>query len=632
MRSKKIYNTNVSYIISYSLWGNKAKYNYGLIRNVQLAPIIFPGWKVRVYVEDAELSGEPVYKPVPQRILDTVLSLGAEVYKIDVRSNAIPPMMWRFLVADDDSVDVFIVRDSDSRLNDRDFAAVNAWLQSNAIFHCIRDHPSHAIYVVSGGLWGARRKELNQVIKIPWRHLTTGISAGYGQDLHFMASAIWPRVLSVAICHDSVACTKWPSSVAMPTLRVGLQHVGQVFDENEVPRQEDLDLVLGYQFPSECNTLEKKKVDDQIVDDILSFNPFIIPANKSPISMIYSNKVIAKDLQNIFRLLNYEVVAFHCSELSLCISTNRWRNVTLSDLYNRIASSIKVIICFMPDVMCEILMHSDNKILTIFVVTDQLEASYFVEAHRNNFLDLHRHASQKHIVSTSFYDSQFLLHRFNCSVSVLWPLCMTSRQKTAVHLKKDKVLVYAARKTKFTESFYRLFKHRILNLSEGIDVYFNQDDSTAFLPDHVSSSHAIIHIPNQMSAVDICAHYRMSVPLFFPSVATLIAWNEKYSILSEESSVDDNLLLDPSVPRTDHQTFILGDPYHDKTESNQHKWLSYADFYQWPHIHYFKGIDDLITKLLSLNLTETSELMKQHNEQVQSACVQTWKNLVVAHL
>jgi hypothetical protein len=39
-------------------------------------------------------------------------------------------MFWRFLVAEDDAVDRYIVRDSDSRLNAREAAAVAEWMAS----------------------------------------------------------------------------------------------------------------------------------------------------------------------------------------------------------------------------------------------------------------------------------------------------------------------------------------------------------------------------------------------------------------------------------------------------------------------------------------------------------------------
>jgi len=65
-------------------------------------------------------------------------------------------------VLDDRAVETFIIRDSDSRLTPRDAAAVSDWLRRgrNYTFHCIRDHPSHSLYSVSGGAWGGRRAAL----------------------------------------------------------------------------------------------------------------------------------------------------------------------------------------------------------------------------------------------------------------------------------------------------------------------------------------------------------------------------------------------------------------------------------------------------------------------------------------
>lgn len=82
---------------------------------------------------------------------------------------SLSPMFWRFAVAADERVELFIVRDADSRLTPRDASAVGNWVglgqvnernQRALAFHCIRDHPSHSLDPVNGGLWGAQRVEL----------------------------------------------------------------------------------------------------------------------------------------------------------------------------------------------------------------------------------------------------------------------------------------------------------------------------------------------------------------------------------------------------------------------------------------------------------------------------------------
>jgi len=240
-------------VISMSLWGGKSRYTYGALRNVQLLPVYFPGWILRFYVERPRYDDTTVYAPVPPRILSKLSAMGAEMVYVDAERSHIPPMMWRFLISDDMTVDVFIVRDSDCRLNDRDFAVVSEWLRTDYAFHCIRDHPSHAGYSLSGGLWGARPRQLRSFVSIPWSDMMMGYRTAYIQDMQFLANAIWPLVQSrAAYCHDSVSCLNWPASHPFPVARIGTEHLGQVFDAFGNARDEDLHLLLEHRPIPQC--------------------------------------------------------------------------------------------------------------------------------------------------------------------------------------------------------------------------------------------------------------------------------------------------------------------------------------------------------------------------------------------
>jgi len=98
-------------------------------------------------------------------VLRRLLELGAELHYVD-DSARLSPRLWRNTIIDDPGVDVFIVRDSDSRLTPRDAAVVSHWLRQRpetaAIFHCIRDHPHQSRYTLNAGLWGARRDLLSR--------------------------------------------------------------------------------------------------------------------------------------------------------------------------------------------------------------------------------------------------------------------------------------------------------------------------------------------------------------------------------------------------------------------------------------------------------------------------------------
>ena len=112
-------------VISYGLYGADDRYTIGAIRNAQLAPIVYPGWGVRFYVDQS----------VPRAVQAKLRSLGAHLVQMGGRSRmggAIGGMFWRFLVASDDAVDRFVVRDCDSRLSARERLAVEEWISGGA--------------------------------------------------------------------------------------------------------------------------------------------------------------------------------------------------------------------------------------------------------------------------------------------------------------------------------------------------------------------------------------------------------------------------------------------------------------------------------------------------------------------
>ena len=229
-------------IISISLYGRSQRYTFGAIRNAELAKEHFPGWKLRIYTEMP--SDQPKYGLVPQGIINKLRELGADIEYID-NGEKVPPMMWRFLVGDDTTVDRFIVRDADSRLSARDAAAVKAWVESGKGFNCIRDHPSHSGYAISGGMWGAVVSEMKRIIPYSWKDMIshTRNKGEYLEDMNFLNTVIWPKVQNHVYCSDSVSCDIWRGAHPFPVKRYGYDHVGQVYDEHDLSRPIDVSIL-----------------------------------------------------------------------------------------------------------------------------------------------------------------------------------------------------------------------------------------------------------------------------------------------------------------------------------------------------------------------------------------------------
>lgn len=200
-------------VISFSLWGNNPKYTIGAIKNANLAPIVYPNWICRFYVSN----------DVPNDIVRE-LEKTSEVIKLNSIGN------WKLTVerfkAIDEDVECVLFRDTDSRLNNREKAAVDEWLKSNKTLHIMKDHPYHGGFPILAGMWGLKKKGFNlNMSKMLSIYSNT---EQYHYDQIFLNDYIWKYYSDDCIIHDEFFNKK-----PFPTARNGLQFVGQVFDEND---------------------------------------------------------------------------------------------------------------------------------------------------------------------------------------------------------------------------------------------------------------------------------------------------------------------------------------------------------------------------------------------------------------
>jgi hypothetical protein len=201
-------------IISFSLWGNEKMYVEGALENLKLAPEIYPGWKVRIYVDDS----------VARSTLELLHKNGADIRLVQNPRGSFDGMYWRFLVNDDRDVDRFIIRDLDSRLNFREQAAVNEWIESGKTYHIMRDHPNH-IYAIQGGMWGGKANN----IKIWPLTEQWGQYNSYLCDQLFLQQIFYPKIKDDSLVHDPYI-EKKPFPKHEPIYNGGT-FVGQIFKD-----------------------------------------------------------------------------------------------------------------------------------------------------------------------------------------------------------------------------------------------------------------------------------------------------------------------------------------------------------------------------------------------------------------
>ena len=114
--------------------------------------------------------------------------------------NTSKPMMWRFEPIDNSNVSIMLSRDTDTRILLREKLAVDEWINSDKLFHIMRDHPYHS-YPIQGGMFGMKKNpKIISLCDLIHHFKQYGIR-NYDQD--FLKNIIYPIVKNDAFIHSS---------------------------------------------------------------------------------------------------------------------------------------------------------------------------------------------------------------------------------------------------------------------------------------------------------------------------------------------------------------------------------------------------------------------------------------------
>ncbi|CAF0858725.1 unnamed protein product [Brachionus calyciflorus] len=229
-------------IISYSLYG-KDEFYYKLITNLtQRVSEVYPDYVMRIYHDDSidksiicqlECSNSHVEFcdinkiPLSLNDLNKVLNL-----------DYIHAMMWRFLPIGDSFVDLFMSRDTDSVILQREVDAVQEWIDSEHKGHIMRDNREHGTEIL-GGMWGFKSSLdrylsnhiYNLIIdrKLSVKYKPNGTDAK-GYDQKFLSNHIYEKINLLSLVHDSYTCKTYANSRPYPSQRIGNCFIGSAGD------------------------------------------------------------------------------------------------------------------------------------------------------------------------------------------------------------------------------------------------------------------------------------------------------------------------------------------------------------------------------------------------------------------
>uniref|UniRef100_A0A7S3DDV1 Uncharacterized protein n=1 Tax=Palpitomonas bilix TaxID=652834 RepID=A0A7S3DDV1_9EUKA len=227
-------------------------YTIGLLVNIRSSQGAYPGWKVRIYwdQEGFEKDFAVSLRKELEAYKFVEIMTPAEVAGMD----KIQKMAQRFFVAADDSVDVFMIRDADSRFIQREVDAVEEWLATDKAFHFMRDGIAHD-YPILGGAWGGRRHKdggkidivslLHQFVPADQKQsLFSGNE--YNNDQFFLKNRIFPLIhRDQYVSHDTFYCEKYHAR-PYPAARTGLDIVGKQYFANGKPKLETSFIMHSY--------------------------------------------------------------------------------------------------------------------------------------------------------------------------------------------------------------------------------------------------------------------------------------------------------------------------------------------------------------------------------------------------
>lgn len=176
--------------ISFCLYGNEPIYTQGIMENLPLCKRWYPGWQVVVYCDDVAygIMGDAILQ---HWAIPTLWTKGHPAY---ARLDAI----------NTNREGITIFRDGDSRITQREVAAVQQWIATGKKLHVMCDHEFH-ISKIMAGMFGLNNHDLPPInLEIP--------EYSYGDDEKLLEQEVWLDLQHDCLIHG----LDRPGGIAFP--------------------------------------------------------------------------------------------------------------------------------------------------------------------------------------------------------------------------------------------------------------------------------------------------------------------------------------------------------------------------------------------------------------------------------
>ena len=231
-------------VISFYLNKNDPEYTVGAIANSLYAPIVYPGWICEYNIT------KNVLPEVSQRLSElphvNVVNHNEEVGDYS-------RLFYRLEPLSKQNVEAVIFRECNCRLNEREKAAVDQWIDSDKNFHLMHDHSKFPFF--HNGCWGAKPEGFPNIKNIILNYLASSINRPWeklaflnedekvcykrGSYAKFMENVLYPIAEFSLMRHDDRTKNILGDKIGIPfptekTIESG--YVGETYTVDETPQ------------------------------------------------------------------------------------------------------------------------------------------------------------------------------------------------------------------------------------------------------------------------------------------------------------------------------------------------------------------------------------------------------------
>jgi hypothetical protein len=202
-------------IIAFSLFGDAPMYWKGALLNIELAKQYYPDWICRFYVD----------KDSEKELIDSLEGDNVEVILVDNNKGKYYLTLCRYFPSEDNDVELYLVRDADSRITEREVNAVEEWIASDKMVHLMRDSRAHSIPILAG-MMGVKNPFLKGLKNI----IENGIPDFNNKftDQIFLNNFLYPKISGQCMEHCDYEELKFSNNLVKfkVSLKEGEFHIG----------------------------------------------------------------------------------------------------------------------------------------------------------------------------------------------------------------------------------------------------------------------------------------------------------------------------------------------------------------------------------------------------------------------